>query len=128
MDENEIEKRLSIVEENIKKINESLDGLSEENDILKKEFANSAIERARLKRAQEKFYNDEVNKVDEYEKAMEEKFSEMQSIVEKANKKCEELRRENNILVSENKNGLLKEIINQAKEEKEEMGNNPFDI
>lgn len=117
----DIEERLLLVEKRI-------EVLEEENDILKNELGNSIIEKVKLQKAKEKFVETQIAQDERYDAEIRQEILKREKFIREISERCNEIEKENAVLLSERSKGLLKETIRQAKISKKRTGENPFDL
>lgn len=104
MEKNDFEKELIEIKERISK-------LEEENDILKIELGNSVIEKYRLEDIKKKFVQDHIKNNAILEKQINEEVEQMQGYIDLLKAKCNELEKENRILLSKCSTNEHNEIL-----------------
>lgn len=120
MEKSDIEKRIGEIEKQINK-------LEKENDILKIELGNSIIKQYHLEDIKRDFIQEHIKNTTNLEEQVEEEVDRMKEYIKTLKERCEELEKENQILLSERSKGLLKEVLRQALISKKKTGENPFE-
>lgn len=128
MDEKEINKRLDKAEKEIEALRKDLNIIAEENNILRLDLADTLIEKVKVRNAKKKIYQEYLEEIEKYENHINEEYKKTQEIIEGLQETNDQLCREKKILLSERSNGLLKEVLKQARTSKKRTGENPFEL